>query len=250
MIAIVNAELTKIRTARSIVVLCLVGIGLPLLVAVLTTLFSDWTPDPVDPTPPGDDLIELGQFSFFFTLILGVLVIAGEYRHGSIAPSLLVTPSRTKLLAGKLFATLIVSVLIGLVAVGGSVLAGAVILPARDFPLGIDASDVLEGLAVTAAVAAFYGALGLATGGLLRNQAGAIVVTLIWLFVVEGIVGAVWPDFAPYAIGNALTSAAGSNGAGLDNPLSQAMGFLIASAWALVLLAAGAFVINRSDVTG
>ena len=37
-----------------------------------------------------------------FTLLLGILAVTSEFRHGTITPSLLVVPNRTTLMLAKL----------------------------------------------------------------------------------------------------------------------------------------------------
>src|SRR4029078_12444640 len=56
----------------------------------------------VPPPPLERDLIDVIVSSLLFALILGVLVITWEYRHGTISQTFLVTPVRDRVLAAKL----------------------------------------------------------------------------------------------------------------------------------------------------
>jgi ABC-2 type transport system permease protein len=246
MIPVVRAELTKVVTARSSLVICLLAVGLAYLIALISGLVGDYT----GTTSPGRDLADLGQLSFFFAMVLGVLSIGGEFRHGSIAPSLLVTPSRSKLLGGKVIAVVIVSIVLCLITVIGCVAIGAVTLPSQDYHLHFSSSDFIKALLETAAVAPLWALVGLGTGALLRNQTGAIVLLLAWIFVVEGILGGLFSGYAPYAFGNAIGAAAGSGDAGLDNALSQGAAFAVSIGYAAALTAGGWIMFGRSDITG
>ncbi len=245
MTGVVRAELRKLFTARSSLVICLVALGLPYVIAVITGLAADYE----STRSPGRDMADLGQLSFLFVLVLGVLSIGGEFRHGSIAPSLLVTPSRPAFLAGKTIAILLVAIGLCVITVLGCVLIGAVTVPTQDVDLNFSASETFDALLETAAVAPLWALLGLGTGALFRNQTGAIVLLLAWVFVIESILGSLFGGYAPYAVGNALTAAAGGDAA-IDNPLSQGDGFAVAIAYAAVLSVAGWVMVQRSDITG
>ena len=54
--------------------------------------------------PPGPDLLGIAGLSQLFTLVLGILAVSTEFRHGTITPSLLVVPDRTRLVLAKLAA--------------------------------------------------------------------------------------------------------------------------------------------------
>jgi ABC-2 type transport system permease protein len=239
---VIAAELLKLRTARSNVVLAIAGTGLAILISLLTVLF--------DGTPTADVLISDAQFCVLFTLILGAMSIAGEMRHGSIAPSLLVTPSRARLLIGKLAAIVIVSAVIGALAFGGSLVAGALLLPGQGFDLGLSTGEVIKDTVSGAAVAALYGVMGLGVGALIRNQTGAIIVLLITLFFVDPLAGSLISDYDPYSLGAVLSSATGAPGQGPANdPLAQGTALALQLGYSALLFAVGLVTFNRVDIT-
>ena len=242
---IVKAELWKMFTARSSLILCLLALGLCFGIAAISAAFSEFANGSA-----GRDFTDLGQLTVFFVLILGTFTIGGEFRHGSVAPTLLVTPSRTLFLAGKLIALVIVSVALCVVAVEGCVLIAEIVLPARDISLNFGGGDFIDAVLATAAVAPLWALVGFAVACIVRNQTGAIVLILVWIFVLEGIAGSIWSAYTPYALGNALGAAAGSSDVGVLDPLSQGQGFLVAGAYIAVLLAAGWAAVQKSDITG
>lgn len=248
MINVISAELSKLRTARSSLVMILTAVGIALAFGLLGSLLGDYANNQA----AGEDLISSGGFfAAIFTLIIGVLAITGEMRHGSIAPSLLVTPVRERLIAAKLVAVLIVCGLIGTLSVGGCLAIGAILGPSQGFDLGLSGGELLGAIGAGALVAALFGAIGLGVGALIRNQAGAIVVVLIWLFVIDGLLVALFSSLEPYSLTGAIDPALGAATASeSDNPVSQAHGLLAIAAYALALFAAGTALFRRVEITG
>jgi ABC-type transport system involved in multi-copper enzyme maturation permease subunit len=95
MTALLRAELLKLRTTRTFVTLVGVAVGLSLLLVVLgAALANDLTEK---------DVRELFMFDFsgLFILLLGVIGMAGEFRHRTITTSILAAPDRTRLLGAR-----------------------------------------------------------------------------------------------------------------------------------------------------
>jgi ABC-2 type transport system permease protein len=253
-INVISAELSKMRTARSSFVMIVIAIGIPLLFGVLGSLFGDFSSNPDSPGAKvaGTDLISSGVFfSSMFTLIMGVLSFTSEMRHGSIAPSLLVTPIRERLIGGKLVAVVLTSAVIGALAVGGNLAIGAILGPSQGFELGLSGGEIAGAIAASALVAALFGTIGLGVGTLVRNQAGSIVTVLIWLFVLDSLLVGLFSSLDPYSLTSAIDPAAGAGGAdGTSDPMSQGHALIVIGAYAGVLFAAGAALFRRVDITG
>jgi ABC-2 type transport system permease protein len=118
-------------------------------------------------------------------LLLGVLAVAGEHRHGTIVPSLLVSPRRGWFLASKLGwqATQAVTLSLAVSAVG--LVVGTWYLGTRDVSVDLLSSDVLLTVGATTLVVTLYAVAGAAVGALVRNQTAAVAGALIWVFAVE-----------------------------------------------------------------
>ena len=194
MTRLVGAELLKLRTTRTFWGLAGGAAGLVLLIVVLSVAF--------DTNPTEDNvrtIIATAGFSGIITLVLGGVVGAGEYRHGTIAWTLLITPNRLRAVAGQFLA-------VGLAgfAIGTAVwlLAAAVALPwlaAKDaaFPGAGDFAEVFLGSVLYAGLAAMLGA-GL--GALLRNQVAAIVIVLVQIFAVDPTLAALIEGIGPFTL--------------------------------------------------
>jgi ABC-2 type transport system permease protein len=250
--ALIRSELLKLRTARSFVVICGIGVGITMVIGVAIAIFNNY--HPFD-NPAGLDQVSTASTVLFFTLMLGVLSVTTEYRHGSIAAALLVEPDRRRLLLAKLIATSIVCTIIGLVTVGALLAIAAPILSGRDIALGISGSDMVKLIAGVAIAGGLTGAMGTGIGALVRKQTAAVVGIIVYLLLLEPLITAgtdalLSDSIKNYSIGNAMTELTGTGAVnGLDNPFGQVVGGLILLAWVVAFAAIGALVMQSRDVT-
>ena len=139
-------------------------------------------------------------------LIVGIVQSAGEYAHGTISHTFLVSPVRERVVAAKLFAGALAGVagrrpspssLRWAIAAPGS-RRSSVPVHARQPPR----SSTLLGIA--RARGALAGGLGVGLGAALRRQTAAIVVALVWLLVGEPLL--VIAGIKEYAPGHAIAA--------------------------------------------
>jgi len=128
--------------------------------------------------------------------ILSIIGITQEFRHRTATPTFLTTPKRARVVVAKLVAYLIAGIGFAVVTTAAVL---AIALPwlsssGADVSLGGENLRVLlgGGLAV-----ALYALVGVGIGALVRNQVGAIVGALIYLFVLEPIIRGI-PATAPF----------------------------------------------------
>ena len=161
MSALLRAELLKLRTTRTFAALVGTALALSLLVVALAAALSD------DFTE--DDVRELftADFSSLFILLLGVIGMAGEWRHRTITGTVLAAPDRLRLLAAKTLSYAVAGVVLSLIVTVAIMLVGTLILSGRgETTLG--AGDLADVLWRNLLVAALLGALRR-----LRRRAGA-----------------------------------------------------------------------------
>jgi ABC-2 type transport system permease protein len=199
--ALVAAELLKLRTIRSpfwlVVALVLVA-GLAVAGAVGA--------DALDNDQRALSLADAAESVSIFAIVVGVLLVTNEYRHGTITPTFLVTPARERVVAAKAAAALLVGLVIGAIV---EVIALAVAIPwlsFRDEPLAFDGAlaAAMARLLLAFAVATLF---GVAVGLLVRSQIAAVVGVFAWLLVVEPVI---------MLIGGLLTSFD-------DNPIARSL---------------------------
>jgi ABC-type transport system involved in multi-copper enzyme maturation permease subunit len=244
MSALLAAELLKLRTTRTFFVLVAVTLVLSLLVVVLTTLLgSEFTETDVR------DLFT-ADFTGLFILLLGVMGMAGEWRHRTITGTVLAAPDRTRLLGAKVLAYAAAGALLSLIVTVSVMLVGSLILSLRD-ETTVGAGDLADVFWRNLAVAALLGAFGVCIGGLLRNQVVAIVGLLIFSFVVEPTVIGLAPDVgrfgpttgAPSGIQD--ISVFGGDG---EDLLAPGLAALVMAAWIAGAFALAAALLRRRDL--
>lgn len=241
MSALVSAEFLKLRTTRT-------AYGFLAAIVLLTLGVVAANSANVD-LRTKEDLVEAlsgAGIAAALLLVLGIVATTGEHRHGTITSSLLASPDRRRLIGAKVLAYLVTGALLGLAAVLATLAVALPWLSARDAPLDLlDAGDYLGLFAKGVAVSALSGAIGVGIGAIVRNQVAAVVGTLIYLFVLEPVIGVISSHVAAYTIGgsqSALTAAP------VDDALAPlAAGFVLA-AWALALALVGAALEERRDV--
>lgn len=247
MTRLIGAEVLKLRTTRTFYGLTLGALGLIVLITAIAAIAGDFKNE----HQPGVDLLGIGGVTQLFTLVLGLLAVSTEFRHGTITPSLLVTPDRARLVVAKLVAHLGAGLVIGVLGFVVCAVLTLGILGARDVDTGTDGAKVVEIVAGGSVAAALFAALGVGIGALVRNQVGAIVGSLAYMFVAEPLLGIVpgiddaVAKFGLSGVSDALTAATTDPG---DDVLHQLPAGLVFSGYALAFVAAGIFVMRRRDV--
>jgi ABC-2 type transport system permease protein len=197
-----------------------------------------------------EQLMVLGRGEYLgalFAALLGALSVTGEFRHGTIRPTFLVTPQRGQVLAAKVGVSMLFGAGFGLAASGLAVGAGAASLGARDINLMLDGGDLALLVAGGAAAGALWAAIGVGVGAVVRSQVPAVVGIAAWLLFVEGLLAGDALDLAAgrFAPGAAAEAISGQDPGAL---LAPAFGALVLAVYVVVAAAAGWMAMTRRDV--
>jgi len=150
-------------------------------------------------TTMGVDAVYANAVSgYLFAIILGLLLMASEYRHGTAVATFLTSPKRSRVVLAKLGVGALASSVVMIVSVIAGIVAGWLALqtvenvaqPSENLFLNLILASVLAGVVL--------GVIGLAIGTLIRNQLLAIVSTLIYLFVIDPLLLTLAPDAGKY----------------------------------------------------
>ncbi|MBV9820998.1 MAG: ABC transporter permease subunit [Actinobacteria bacterium] len=187
-------------------------------------------------------------------LVLGLLGLTTEFRHKTITPTLLATPNRWRLLAGKAASYAVFAVVYALFCVVLNFAIAIIWLSAENVPLDYG-HGVPGGVGKALLTLVLTGMFGLGLGALLRNQAAAMVFGIVYFFVLDPLLSVVpWIRKGYAWTPGGAVKAFNSNGT-VDGPfddvhlLAPAVGGLLFLAWSLALLAIGGRISLSRDIS-
>ena len=241
------AELLKLRTLRSTWGFALVA----LLLAGLATagqIGGTQAQDRRDPEFQFRIVLDAAFPAALLSLLLGMILVTNEFRHGTIARTLLATPRRGRLVAIKLLAGAATGAGLMLITLVVTASTAVVWLGILDVPLELGEATDAALRAVVGAVLA--GVIGAAIGGAVHSQVGALVGALVWIFVAEPLCWALLGlldvgGAAEYLPAASLGGIVDSGGGGL--PFAGSVG--MALAWAALATVLALLRTSRRDIT-
>jgi ABC-2 type transport system permease protein len=242
-IAQIRAELLKVRSTRTTLGLMLGMIALILLFSLLTGLLSDASG--LSSTEDQRQVLGLGSLAGVFSALAGVLLVTSEFRFGTIRPTFLFTPGRSRVLVAKVVAGLLAGLVFGVVGEGVGFAIGYAILDARGISFSLSGGNVTLLILGTLAATALWAGIGVGFGAIVRNQVGAVIGLLAWGFVVDNLLFGLVPSvgrFTPTRAQDALI------GLTTDHLLSPTAGGLVLVAWVVVLAIIGLPLLASRDV--
>jgi ABC-2 type transport system permease protein len=246
MTTLIRLEFLKLRTTPAFYVTAAAAFVLSLVSASTKVLIKPHGGDP----PVGSAsnvqhvLSQPAAVTSMAMFILGVLVVAGEYRQRTIMSTFLAEPRRLRVITAKLVVAGAVGAVLAAITYAATV--GAAISLYADkgiHHLPVDITSIGVGTLLSAAT---YGLLGVAVGALTRNTVAAIIAGLIWIQIFEvAILENAVPSLAkwlPVGAAQGLTS--------LDTSrfLPPAGAAAVLVAWAAVLVLAAARLSTRREL--
>ena len=190
---LVRAEWTKLLTTRVWIGLLL---GACLLVGAFATLFTAFAGNddsgiaPVGTATYEQLALAVSANATILFIVLGIIGTTQEYRHRTATPTFLASPHRGRVVIAKLLAYVAAAAPMALVVIAVDVLVVTVYAGAKGAAPSLT-GDNLRVLVGAWAALVIYTVIGVGVGALLRNQVGAIVGALVYLFVVEGIISSI-----------------------------------------------------------
>jgi ABC-2 type transport system permease protein len=246
---LIRAELLKLRTTRTVYGLAGATAANVVLAVVATVLGAGRGDSTSLERAEGVRAVLSGASQgTVYVLVLGILIMAGEFRHNTVTSTFLVTPDRGRVVGAKL----VTSAMAGAgFAVLASVLTLAIALPwlaVKDVPRSLIADEVGLVLVGAFVATAVYGVVGVGVGALVRNQLAAVAIALGWMLVVEQLLVTLVPEvgrWLPLGAASALVRATQLAG----GMLPMWGGALLFAAYGVAFAYAGTRLVVRRDVT-
>jgi ABC-type transport system involved in multi-copper enzyme maturation permease subunit len=181
-----------------------------------------------------------------FAALLGALSVTSEFRHGTIRPTLLVSPWRDRVIAAKVGASMLIGAGLGFAACALGV--GTAALAMRGIEVQLDVPDYALLLAGGTAAAALWAAIGVGLGALVRDQVPTLIGICAWLLFVEGLLVGDVADIA--AVGRLAPGAAAAavSGQDPDTLLAPGVALVLLVLYAAAAALAGSLATERRDV--
>jgi ABC-2 type transport system permease protein len=249
MTRLVRAEFTKLRTTRLIYGMAAVMAAFAVLTVVAGMAYAGREGNP---SLPADSLAMFvaGPVALVSgaALLLGILGMAGEFRHQTVTQTFLVTPDRGRVVAAKLVAYPLAGIALALATLAVTAAVAAGWLAVKGITPSLSDARLARIVGVALLGAGLCALVGVGVGALIRNQVAALVGTLVWVLVVEGLLMSL---INIPSLGRWLPSAAAA--AAITSPggahLSRLGGTLLLAGYALALALAGTRLVVRRDIT-
>lgn len=191
---LVRAELLKLRTTSAawwlgVGALVTTALALPLNI-LLADQFLGSSPDtqgldPVDAEAllaqqdigvQAANIYTSGQhFGLLLVLVVGILLLTGEFHHQTVTTTFLTTPQRTRVIISKFIAAVLVAALFWAVTTVINLVVGALWLNAAGYGHQLGEWDVIRSILLNLLAYAIWAIFGVAFGTLITNQLGAVV---------------------------------------------------------------------------
>jgi hypothetical protein len=236
MTALINGELIKTLTTRTLFGYAMIGVALAIGNVLILTLSKDLV-------TMADKQEAIAGLPVML-LLFGLVGAAGEYRHGTAAPAVRASGrSRARLLVARAGAYALIGLAVGALTVAVSLALGLPLLGSEPGP-GIGSGAIASVAAGSIIGAALCAIMGVAAGTIVRNQTVGVVGALILMFIVTPLLNIVSETAVEYTPFGAAVVLAG------DPTGSHSWGgaALIVAAWTITLLLTAILAEQRRDL--
>jgi ABC-type transport system involved in multi-copper enzyme maturation permease subunit len=254
MISLIRSEFRKVFSTKLLFILIISAVAFALLQVFLLIFVTPPSLEEanqlMNPQYIKTITASAGSASIFL-LILGIVAMSGEYRNQTITSTFLVAPVRWKVIVAKM-ATFAILAFFSAILLWLIVSITAMLLLTTQESAPFEWSGAFEILGGTVLGLVLYGILGVAIGSLITSQVAAIIISLVWVLIVEALLSVFFATFGNWLPGGALNAILQTNG----NPeaidadlLSVPVGALVLIGYAAIFAVAAAFFTTKRDIT-
>jgi ABC-type transport system involved in multi-copper enzyme maturation permease subunit len=229
-----TSERLKLATTRTTLSLAAALVGIVTLAAIVHIVGFD-TGMVDDVSEQRSILTDIGvSMGLVFAAISGSLAITGEFRYGTIRPTLLKHPDRSGLLAAKLVTQSLIGAVLAAAATSYALGLTALFLQVRGLSLELGAGQIAQLVIGAAFGGVGFAAIGLAIGTIVRNLVPVVVGLLIWTLFIENLLRAGVPSVGRFAPGSLARAIAADGPGALTSPVIAALALAVVTAGCLL----------------
>ena len=194
MIRLIRAELLKFATTRLWWGMLIGVVAISALSAAATAALAGSTVQGTSTPGLEDPAVLRGIYTgglsitYMLTLAIGIIAMAGEYRHETMTATVLAAPRRQHVVVAKLAALTVIGGGYGVAMVATGVLVGLPVILGRGGSPHLTQDGIPRALALAVLAVALWAILGLGIGTLIRNQVVALLVTIGIVSIAEPII--------------------------------------------------------------
>ena len=242
---LLRAEMLALRTTR--VPWTMLGSLALLVVAIVVLTVASGDKQDLNGADGVRNVLPIGAgIAYLYALAMGIIGMAGEYRHGTIGHTLLAAPERWQIIVAKVIAYALVGVVLGAVAVALTYGISGPWMESKGYGWSLANTLPKEIIAGSLVGSALFGVIGVGLAALLKEQVLALFAGIGWTVLVDGILGGVVPEVGKFLPSGAFSGLTNSSGPELLDPL---LGALVLCWYAALFAAAGAVLFHRRDLS-
>jgi len=249
--SLVRAELAKSTSTRMIWGLLAGALGFTLL-NVVANIFAAGQEGGAPPLESAQGLRNVfgsASGATVFVLMLGVLSVSGEFRHGTITTTFLAVPKRAQVIGSKLLALPLLSAGFAAGAVALTVVIAIPLLAAKNVAVQWGDAELVEVLVGSFVAITLYPVLGVGFAALVRNQVAAVISALVWVLVAESVLVSFLPEVGKWTPGGAAAAMTRLEPLRGGDLLPPTLGALLFVAYGVALAVIGLQTTMRRDIT-
>lgn len=248
MIDLVRIEMFKFRTQRAQMVILVVGLSLTILsfgLLVAATRVEEAAQLRLDSVAMQRQLLT-GTGTSVVVLILAILGMTSEFRHGTISSSLRGVPNRPRLVMAKGVTYALIALAYGIIAAILNQIGARTVLGIEGVDVVVSNGTIIKGVAKSLGGLVLFAGLGVGVASIVANQVAAILIVLLEPFAAS-IAAAVLPKIGRYLPSQAAEAfMAGDSLHPLS--LSEWTAGLVFVCYVVAALVAGSVLLSRRDI--
>jgi len=185
--ALIAAEWLKLRTTRLLWGLIPGAVALSIAAVLGAVLSAEGAGVDLETSAGVNRALHVTGTGSILVLALGVIMSAGEYRTQTATDTFLTTPKRHHVTIAKLAVAATIGTGFGIASAAAALITSHLAYTIEGATFPVDDTEVWTTLAGAVIYAGLFAVLGVAIGGLIRNQVIAIVAAFAWILVIENI---------------------------------------------------------------